>query len=178
MQTEAVQAQIVALRKQLVNFGNYIAIGSGLSGEDLAQEAIAKALTTPRDLTDENISSYMYRCVRNVFISINKREARKASLNGVSFDSDGDAQGISHDQAIADMLSSPSAEDVILGDLSPEMKAALATLHPGIRETFLLIVVQGMSYLECAEYQNISTGTVMSRVSRAKKHLQKALVSA
>lgn len=175
MQNEKVTEQVIALRKELVSFAQRLALGSALDAEDVVQEAIVKVLSVDTDLENYNVRAYLYRAVRNTFINLNKREARMVSMNRGSMEEDG--EGVSHDQAISDLLASPSAETVVLEGISPEMNKALSTLHAGIRETFLLVTIHGLQYQECAEFQNISIGTVMSRIARAKKQM-KVLLSA
>jgi len=54
-----------------------------------------------------------------------------------------------------------------------EIYNALDYLSPKLRETFLLYHLHGFSYEEISTQLEIPTGTVMSRISRAREALQK-----
>ena len=53
-----------------------------------------------------------------------------------------------------------------------EIYAALESLSPKLRDAFLLYHLHGYSYEEVGEQLQIPTGTVMSRISRAREILQ------
>ena len=179
MQT-AIENQIVALRGELVRYANRLTMRATIDGEDLVQDVIVKVLQSDRVFNEsDNIRAYLYQAIRNTFINQNIREARKQGLGSKSYNADGESNGISHDEAISNLLSSKSAEDeALFENLSPELSNALALLDEGIRETFILITVKGLTYDECAEAQGIAKGTVMSRCHRAKAQLKKQLTNA
>jgi RNA polymerase sigma-70 factor (ECF subfamily) len=56
-----------------------------------------------------------------------------------------------------------------------DVKKALADLPENFRIAVLLADVEGFSYKEIAEILDIPMGTVMSRLFRGRKALQKAL---
>ena len=56
------------------------------------------------------------------------------------------------------------------------VKAAIEALPPQYRITVLLADVEGFSYNDIAEITNVKKGTVMSRLFRGRRLLQKALV--
>ncbi|WP_232539929.1 RNA polymerase sigma factor [Azohydromonas aeria] len=56
-----------------------------------------------------------------------------------------------------------------------DLLAALRTLTPELREPLLLVVVEQLSYAETAQVLGIPAGTVMSRISRARLLLRRAL---
>ena len=51
----------------------------------------------------------------------------------------------------------------------------LAQLGDDLRATFLLVVVEEMTYAEAAEAMDVPIGTVMSRIARARARIAKAL---
>jgi RNA polymerase sigma-70 factor (ECF subfamily) len=70
----------------------------------------------------------------------------------------------------------PSAESEVLEQLPDEdVQRALEALPEGFRMAVLLADVQGFSYKEIAEILDIPIGTVMSRLHRGRKALEKAL---
>ena len=56
-----------------------------------------------------------------------------------------------------------------------EVKAAVENLPENFRMAVLLADVEGFSYKEIAEIMDIPIGTVMSRLHRGRKALEKAL---
>jgi len=52
---------------------------------------------------------------------------------------------------------------------------ALELLAPEFREIIILRELQGLSYKEISDVAGVPVGTVMSRLSRARAHLQRAL---
>ena len=56
-----------------------------------------------------------------------------------------------------------------------QLERAVATLPAEQRAVFVLRVVEEMSYKEIAETLGVATGTVMSRLSRAREKLRVAL---
>jgi len=69
-----------------------------------------------------------------------------------------------------------SAEDQVLEGLTEsEIKEALEALPEQFRIAVLLGDVEGFSYKEIAEILDIPIGTVMSRLHRGRKALQKRL---
>jgi RNA polymerase sigma-70 factor (ECF subfamily) len=176
---KAIENQIIALRGELVRYANRVTIGSTLDGEDLVHDVIVKVLKSERTFNEsDNVRAYLYQAIRNTFINMNIREARKQNLAVVNSTADGNTS-LSHDEAISNLLAVKSAEDeALFNDLSPELANALFLLDEGIRETFILITVKGLTYDECAKAQGIAMGTVMSRCNRAKKQLKAQLVGA
>ncbi len=71
---------------------------------------------------------------------------------------------------------SRSVEDQVLeGLVEGDIKAAVESLPENFRMPVLLADVEGFSYKEIAEILDIPIGTVMSRLHRGRKALQKAL---
>ena len=69
-----------------------------------------------------------------------------------------------------------SAEDELLDHLTEgEVKEALESLPEQFRMAVLLADVEGFSYKEIAEILDIPIGTVMSRLHRGRRALEKRL---
>lgn len=60
-------------------------------------------------------------------------------------------------------------------DLRRQLDAALETLSPTLRATFVLFAEAGLTYKEIAEAQDVPIGTVMSRINAARRKLQESL---
>ena len=63
-------------------------------------------------------------------------------------------------------------EDPLRNDLTDDMQHALEKLPRGLRETLLLVVVAELTHQEAADLLGIPLGTVLSRVSRARRRLR------
>jgi len=67
----------------------------------------------------------------------------------------------------------------VVAEADPEAKEtlsrALELLAPEFREIIILRELQGLSYKEISDVAGVPVGTVMSRLSRARAHLQRAL---
>jgi len=61
------------------------------------------------------------------------------------------------------------------GFTDDQVKAALESLPESFRMAVLLADVEGFSYKEIAEITEVPIGTVMSRIHRGRRALQKAL---
>ena len=68
-------------------------------------------------------------------------------------------------------------EDPLADDFSDEMQRALGRLPTELRETLLLVVVGELTHQEAADLLDVPLGTVLSRVSRARKRLREQLVA-
>jgi RNA polymerase sigma-70 factor (ECF subfamily) len=67
--------------------------------------------------------------------------------------------------------------DPAQNEFSPEVQRALNQLSDCVRETFLLVAVQGYTHQEAATHLGIPLGTALSRVSKARIRLHKQLVN-
>ncbi len=67
--------------------------------------------------------------------------------------------------------------DPLADEYSDEMQHALGRLPGELRETLLLVVVGELTHQEVANLLDIPLGTVLSRVSRARKRLREYLMA-
>ncbi len=68
------------------------------------------------------------------------------------------------------------AVDPLAEGYTDEMQFALAQLPEELRETLLLVVVGELTHQEVADMLGIPLGTILSRVSRARRRLRDVLV--
>jgi RNA polymerase sigma-70 factor (ECF subfamily) len=68
-------------------------------------------------------------------------------------------------------------DDPLAGHYTDEMQHALAQLPTELRETLLLVVVGELTHQEVANLLEIPLGTVLSRVSRARRRLREVLMA-
>ena len=71
---------------------------------------------------------------------------------------------------------SVSGDDPLVGEYTDEMQHALSQIADDLRETLLLVVVGELTHQEVADMLEIPLGTVLSRVSRARRRLRELLV--
>lgn len=94
-------------------------------------------------------STWLFKIARNAAVDEQRRGARRQRLH--------------------DAIARPRpAADASLGT---EVRAALASLSPRLREAFVLVEVFGQPYQDAAEVLGVPTGTVKSRVFRARLEL-------
>ena len=68
-------------------------------------------------------------------------------------------------------------DDPLAGDYTDEMQHALGQLPMELRETLLLVVVGELTHQEVADLLEVPLGTVLSRVSRARRRLREVLIA-
>ncbi len=148
---------------QLYNFARWLTQDTA-EAEDLVQETYAKALRGFSSFQlGTNFRAWMYRILRNSFLSSRTGLRTMVVLDGENDDALLPAQ---HRTPESLMLEQADRETV---------QQALADLPVPFREILLLCEVEEMSYQEIAETLAIPIGTVMSRLSRARKSLRELL---
>jgi RNA polymerase sigma-70 factor (ECF subfamily) len=73
---------------------------------------------------------------------------------------------------------SVESTDPLQLEYTDEMQAALAVLPLELRETLLLVIVGELTHQETADLLGLPLGTVLSRVSRARRRLRDTLMAA
>ena len=146
--------------------------------EDLVQDAMAKAYSSFHQYEPgTNLRAWLYRVLTTTYINAYRKQQRRpqeVSVDGVS-----DKLEDGGDFSLFDRLeggTAPSAEFEVMQQLPAEtVKAALDELPEQFRTAVYLADVEGFSYAEIAEIMETPIGTVMSRLHRGRKALQKAL---
>jgi RNA polymerase sigma-70 factor (ECF subfamily) len=69
-------------------------------------------------------------------------------------------------------------DDPLRDEYSDEMQHALNQLPEELRESLLLVVVAELTHQETANLLDVPLGTILSRVSRARKRMREILVAA
>lgn len=145
--------------------------------EDLVQETFLKAYRAYHTFAEgTNLKAWLYRILTNTYINRYRRERRRPTETDL-----GDLEElylyrrIGADQSAA---ASGSAEDAVLSGLvEVDIKRAVEDLPEAFRLPVLLADLEGFAYKEIAEILDIPIGTVMSRLHRGRKALQRALWS-
>ncbi len=143
--------------------------------EDLVQETFLKAYRSYHTFEDgSNLRAWLYRILTNTFI--NKYRARQRRPDETDLADVEDLYLYRRLPAMESALASRSAEEQLLELFTEdEVKAALEGLPESFRLPVLLADVEGFAYKEIAEMLDIPIGTVMSRLHRGRKAMQKAL---
>jgi RNA polymerase sigma-70 factor (ECF subfamily) len=144
--------------------------------EDLVQETFLKAYRSFGTFEEgSNLRAWLYRILTNTYINMYRAKQRRPQESDL-----GDVEDLYLYRRIGSIeaaVASRSAEDQLF-DLftDDEVKDALESLPENFRLPVLLADVQGFSYKEIAEMLDIPIGTVMSRLHRGRKGMQRALV--
>lgn len=143
--------------------------------EDLVQETYLRAFRSFASFeAGTNLKAWMFRILTNVYI--NKYHADARRLDDTTYDDLEDLFLYKRISAVEAARSSGSAEDELFSLFTDdEVKAALEDLPAAQRIVVLLCDVEGFSYNEIAEMLEIPVGTVMSRLHRGRKYLQRSL---
>ena len=143
--------------------------------EDLVQETYLRAYRGFGGFEQgTNLKAWLYRILTNTFI--NRYRAKQRRPDETELDDVEDFYLYRRLGGLEEARASRSAEDELM-DLFPEseVKEAVESLPENFRLAVLLADVEGFSYKEIAEILDIPIGTVMSRLHRGRKALQKRL---
>ncbi len=144
--------------------------------EDLVQETYLKAYRAFASFTlGTNLKAWLYRILTNTYINTYRAAKRRPEISDVE-----DVEDLYLYRRVSNVdgttQAGRSAEDEALDSFTDdEVKAALESLPEAFRMAVLLADVEGFSYKEIAEITDVPIGTVMSRIHRGRRALQKAL---
>jgi RNA polymerase sigma-70 factor (ECF subfamily) len=143
--------------------------------EDLVQDALVKAMRARAQFQPgTNLKAWLFRILTNTFINKYRRGGLERSvLDGP--DADPLADGW---VSASTMRQLRDPEQIALMPIvEGEVRRALDALPPEFRLAVVLCDVEEFSYEEIADIMGCPIGTVMSRLHRGRKLLQKALYS-
>jgi RNA polymerase sigma-70 factor, ECF subfamily len=143
--------------------------------EDLVQETYLKAYRGFGGFTEgTNLKAWLYRILTNAYINRYRAKQRRPDESDVE-----DVEDFYLYRRIGGLeqaRAGRSAEDELMDLLTEsEVKGAVEALPEQFRMAVLLADVEGFSYKEIAEILDVPIGTVMSRLHRGRKALQKEL---
>jgi RNA polymerase sigma-70 factor, ECF subfamily len=143
--------------------------------EDLVQETYLRAYRGFESFEQgTNLKAWLYRILTNTFI--NRYRAAQRRPDETDLDEVEDFYLYRRLGGLEGARASRSAEDELLDVLTEsEVREAVEYLPEQFRLAVLLADVEGFSYKEIAEILDIPIGTVMSRLHRGRKLLQKWL---
>jgi RNA polymerase sigma-70 factor, ECF subfamily len=164
-QSDSFEELAMPLFDQLYNFAHWLTQNRE-EAEDLVQETYIKALRGFSTFQlGTNFRAWMYRILRNTFLT--SRTGLRATMT-VPLDPDDDGPELA--------VESETPETIFLERSNSNLlQGAIDELPVHFREVLLLCEVEEMSYQEIAETLSVPIGTVMSRLSRARKSLRDRL---
>ena len=143
--------------------------------EDLVQETMLRAYRSFSTFTEgTNLRAWLFRILTNAYI--NRYRAKQRRPDETDLAEVEDLYLYRRVGSFETATASLSAEDQFM-DLftDDEVKAALENLPDNFRLPVILADVEGFAYKEIAEMLDIPVGTVMSRLHRGRKAMQREL---
>lgn len=143
--------------------------------DDLVQEAYLRAYRGYGGFREgTNLRAWLYRILTNAYINQYRKQQRRPEETDL--DDLEDFLLFHRLGGLEAVAAGTSAEDVVLAGITDEhVTAALDGLSEAYRMAVLLADVQGFTYKEIAEILDVPIGTVMSRLHRGRKALQREL---
>ena len=143
--------------------------------EDLVQETYLKAYRAFNSFTEgTNLKAWLYRILTNTYINAYRAKKRRPEESDID-----DLENFYLYRRLGGLegaAAGRSAEDEVLDHFTEtEVKEAIEALPEQFRMAVLLGDVEGFSYKEIAEILDVPIGTVMSRLHRGRRALQKRL---
>jgi RNA polymerase sigma-70 factor (ECF subfamily) len=161
-QSDSFEDLAMPLFDRLYNFARWLTQNRE-EAEDLVQETYAKALKGFSSFQlGTNFRAWMYRILRNTFLT-SRTGLRATSTIPLDSEDDGPELGVENETPETILMKRSNSQLV---------QSAIDDLPVHYREALLLCEVEEMSYQEIAETLSIPIGTVMSRLSRARRTLR------
>jgi RNA polymerase sigma-70 factor (ECF subfamily) len=165
-ENEDLRLQMVALLPRLQRFARGLA-GSRDAGDDLLQQACEKALARLDQFEKgTRFDRWMFQIVKTTHIDRLRKTQRRRTADFAD-----DVVGlVAFDARIEQQT---AARQELL-----RVREAIRELPEDQREVLMLVVADGMSYQEASEILGVPQGTIMSRLSRARRKLARAVETA
>jgi RNA polymerase sigma-70 factor, ECF subfamily len=141
--------------------------------EDLVQDTYLRAWRGYGGYEEgTNLRAWLFRILTNSFINSYRAKQRRPQIDDVE-----DVEDLYLYKGLRSTdVAARSAEDTLFEMFTDdEVKGALEALPENFRVPVLLADVEGFAYREIAEMLEIPIGTVMSRLHRGRKAMQKRL---
>jgi RNA polymerase sigma-70 factor (ECF subfamily) len=130
--------------------------------QDVVQEAYTRALKSFSGFRGVNPRAWLLTIVRNTAYNWIQRHLREDNL-------------IPFDEKIHAIPANEPRSEASYEKRRQQLQKALNRLPPDFREVLVLYEFEGWSYKEMASALNVPIGTVMSRLSRARRRLQDSI---
>jgi len=145
---------------------------SATEAEDLVQETFLRAFKGWHTFTPgTDCRRWLFTICRNTFIRLRSRD--RVKLESL----EGDIDGVPTAMSYMDGVRRGLTELIDRIDVAPAIEAAVAALPEPHYSILVLVDLEGLSYEEAAEVLQVPKGTVRSRLFRARRHVQEALLA-
>ena len=157
-----IREQIVELIPRLRRF-SYALTGNMHDADDLTQSGIERALGNLESWQEgTRLDSWLFRIINNLWID--QLRSRKSKGYAVDLEEAGELQG-------------EDGRDVTESKLMlRQTRRAILQLPEEQRNVVTLVLIDGLSYQQAADILDVPTGTIMSRLARARKTLAEQLL--
>ncbi|MCO6187804.1 sigma-70 family RNA polymerase sigma factor [Rhizobium sp. L1K21] len=151
---EEIKREIIELMPALKAFSRTFCRNPS-DAEDLVQTTLTKALANiDKFKPGTKLKSWMFTIMHNAFCTQAKKSARERTLGG---------------NVIVDTVGKEATQEwTVRGG---ELLSALERVPYHYRQVFVLIIIEGESYIETARITGCPIGTVKSRLNRARQLL-------
>jgi len=143
---------LAALHPELLAYARSLTLDTA-AAEDLVHDALLRAFqsdTAPRD--PDELRPWAFRVLKNLFLDVQRRHKVR----------------VEHSRSQAQLTSGQRAPDPVEILV---VRQAYGRLSPRDREILCLIDILGFTYAEASRIIDIPMGTVMSRISRARRSM-------
>jgi RNA polymerase sigma-70 factor (ECF subfamily) len=132
--------------------------------EDLVQDTLVRAFRGIDTFDGRHPRAWLLTILRNTHINRNRRQRPELFR-----DADGESRELD------EIVGSESTDAGVELTFDAEIEHALAELDERFRAVVELVDIDGLSYAEAAEALGVPTGTVMSRLHRARGRIRDRL---
>ena len=158
----AFQDQIIAALPRLRRFCAALT-GTLADGDDLLQSTVERALKRKETYNPEHkLESWLFKIAQNHWIDLKRAQARRGPMTDLS--------------EITHIVGEDGRETVDRRAATQDVLGHIASLPEPQRLVVAHILVDGQSYKEAANLLGVPVGTIMSRLSRARKTLEALLL--
>jgi len=140
--------------------------------EDIVQTAYLRAFEAFGNFTGNNCAAWIMTIVRNTAFNMLNKQKRNSNL--VSFDEV--VHNTQQQNSNNNCFNLTPEELLTLVKTKTQVTDFIERLPTEFREVLFLREIEGYSYKEISEITSVPKGTVMSRLSRARGHLQKLVL--
>lgn len=155
---ESFEAQLLGLLPALRRYSRSLSRSDG-DGDDLLQDSVEKVLANRGQWRGRNLRAWTLTIMTNLYRNGLRKRGGRSFID-------------------IDEITELAAPDAPPDPLEHgRLDAALNTLPQEHRAILMLVVVEGFSYQEVATMLDIPIGTVMSRLSRARRRLSDLMTS-
>ena len=167
------RAEVLPHLDSAYSFARYLTRDAA-TAEDIVQDAFEKALRSFGAFRGENPKAWLFAIVRRSFLDSQAAARRRSHLAVTEADL---GEGAATAVALAHDPDQLSPEDELLRHRETELvRGTINSLPEPFRETLVMRELEELSYKDIASLTGSPIGTVMSRLTRARKMLSEVLL--